>query len=186
MTLRQTVPTTGVGGMVQWSRAFGGAHYFTAGTDWRWVDGDSEELGLDAVTGTQVTLERISGGTQRSVGVFVQDLIAPLPDLTITLSARVDNWRNYDGHNLEHTVPSGTPTAGHNPALPDSQRHGRQPPRGRALSRHGPHRRLGRHGLGIPRPDVERAVSSVPRRHDADPREQRARARSVSSAARPG
>ncbi len=118
MTLRQTVPTTGVGGMVQWSRAFGGAHYFTAGTDFRWVDGDSEELGLDAVTGTQVTLERISGGTQRSVGVFVQDLIAPLPDFTITLSARVDNWRNYDGHNLEHNVPSGTPTVNHNPALP--------------------------------------------------------------------
>ena len=118
MTLRQTVPTTGVGGMVQWSRAFGGAHYFTAGTDFRWVDGDSEELGLDALTGTQVTLERISGGTQRSVGVFVQDLIAPLPDFTITLSARVDNWRNYDGHNLEHLVPSGTPTVNHNPALP--------------------------------------------------------------------
>ncbi len=118
MTLRQTVPTMGVGGMVQWSRAFGGAHYFTAGTDWRWVDGDSEELGLDAVTGTQVTLERISGGMQQSVGVFVQDLIAPLPDFTITLSARVDNWRNYDGHNLEHSVPSGAPTPGHNPALP--------------------------------------------------------------------
>ena len=70
------------------------------------------------MTGTQVTLERISGGTQRSVGVFVQDLIAPLPDLTITVSARVDNWRNYDGHNLEHLVPSGTPTVNHNPALP--------------------------------------------------------------------
>ena len=118
MTLRQTVPTTGVGGMAQWSRAFGSAHYVTAGTDWRWVDGDSEEQGLDAVTGTQVTLERISGGTQQSLGVFAQDLIAPLPDLTITLSARVDRWRNYDGHNLEHTVPAGTPTPGHNPALP--------------------------------------------------------------------
>jgi outer membrane receptor protein involved in Fe transport len=118
MTLRQTVPTTGVGGMAQWSRAFGSAHYFTAGTDWRWVDGDSEEKGLDPVTGTQVTLDRISGGTQQSVGVFAQDLIAPRPDLTITLSARVDRWRNYDGHNLEHSVPSGTPTSGHNPSLP--------------------------------------------------------------------
>ena len=75
MTLPQTVPTTSVGGMAQWSRAFGAKQYFTAGTDFRWVDGDSEEKGLDAVTGTQVTLERISGGTQRSVGVFVQDLI---------------------------------------------------------------------------------------------------------------
>ncbi len=119
MTLTQTVPTTSTGGMVQWSRAFGSANYVTVGTDWRWVDGDSEENGLDAVTGTQVTLRRISGGTQRSAGVFVQDLIAPIPQLAITVSARLDRWRNYDGHNLEHTVPSGTPTAGNNPALPD-------------------------------------------------------------------
>ena len=56
-----------------------------AGTDWRWVDGDSEENGLDASTGTQVTLKRVSGGTQRSLGAFVQDLIVPVPQLTLTL-----------------------------------------------------------------------------------------------------
>ncbi len=104
MTLRQRVPTTSAGGMVQWSRAIRTKQYFTAGTDWRWVDGDSEENGLDSATGTQVTLKRISGGTQRSVGLFVQDLIVPVPQLTLTLSARVDNWRNYDGHNLETSL----------------------------------------------------------------------------------
>ena len=104
MTLTQTVPTASVGGMVQWSRASGTKQYFTAGTDWRWVDGDSEENGLDAVAGTQVTLKRVSGGTQRSVGLFVQDLIVPTPRLTLTLSARVDGWRNYDGHNLETSL----------------------------------------------------------------------------------
>jgi outer membrane receptor protein involved in Fe transport len=118
MSLTQTVPTSSVGGMLQWSRAIGRAHYITAGTDWRWVDGDSRENALDGVTGTQVTLERISGGTQRSHGVFVQDLFAPIPQLTITLSARADRWRNYDGHNLEHSVPEGRPTASHDPALP--------------------------------------------------------------------
>ena len=104
MTLTQTVPTTSVGGMVQWARAFGTTQYFTAGTDWRWVDGDSEENGLDAQAGTQVTLKRVSGGTQRSVGLFVQDLIVPTPRLTLTLSARVDGWRNYNGHNLETSL----------------------------------------------------------------------------------
>jgi outer membrane receptor protein involved in Fe transport len=108
MTLTQTVPTTSVGGMVQWSRALGTRQYFTAGTDWRWIDGDSEENGLDAVTGTQVTLNRVSGGTQRSVGLFVQDLIVPTPNLTLTLSARVDGWRNYDGHNLETSLIGAT------------------------------------------------------------------------------
>jgi outer membrane receptor protein involved in Fe transport len=104
MTLTQTVPTKSVGGMMQWSRALGTKHYFSAGTDFRWVDGDSEENGLDAQTGTQVTLLRNSGGTQRSVGLFAQDLIVPFPKLTMTLSARVDAWRNYDGHNLETSL----------------------------------------------------------------------------------
>ncbi len=119
MTLTQTVPTTGVGGMVQWSRAFRNTQFFTAGADWRWVDGDSQENGLDAVTGTQVVLNRVSGGTQRSAGFYVQDLIVPSSRFTITLSSRVDRWRNYDGHNLETSAITGLPTAGNVPALPN-------------------------------------------------------------------
>ena len=91
----------------------------TAGTDFRWVDGDSEEHGLDQATGTQVVLERISGGTQRNFGAFVHDLISVSDDLTVTLSARVDSWRNYDAHNLEKSVPSGNPTPNNNPDLPE-------------------------------------------------------------------
>ena len=119
MTLTQTVPTTGVGGMVQWSRAFRNTQFFTAGADWRWVDGDSEENGLDAATGTQVVLNRVSGGTQSSAGFYVQDLIVPSPRYTVTLSSRVDHWRNYNGHNLETSAITGLPTAGNVPTLPD-------------------------------------------------------------------
>jgi iron complex outermembrane receptor protein len=104
MTLTQRVPTRSVGAMVQWSRALGTKQYFSAGSDIRWVDGDSEENGLDALTGTQVTLVRNSGGTQRNAGFFVQDLITPTSQLMVTLSARVDAWRNYDGHNLETSL----------------------------------------------------------------------------------
>jgi len=95
---------------VQWSRALGAMNHLSAGTDWRWVDGDSNEDPLDAVTGTQVTLMRISGGTQRTLGVFVQDIFVPVPQLTLTFSARADQWRNYDGHNLETTVATGLST----------------------------------------------------------------------------
>jgi outer membrane receptor protein involved in Fe transport len=119
MTLNQRVPTNGVGGMAEWSKGIGTRQFLTAGFDWRWVDGDSEENGLDALTGTQVTLERISGGTQQSLGFFVQDLITPTPRLTLTLAARVDRWRNYNAHNLERNLPSGTPTANHRESLPD-------------------------------------------------------------------
>ena len=119
MTLNQRVPTDAIGGSALWSRGVGRSQFFTLGTDWRRVDGDSEEDGLDAVTGTQVTLHRVSGGTQRSLGFFVQDLWTPATGLMVTLSARVDRWRNYDGHNFEHAVPSGTPTANNAPTLPD-------------------------------------------------------------------
>ena len=119
-TLNQRVPSTSVGGMAQWSRAFGTRHFFTVGGDYRWVDGDSEEDGLDAVRGQTVTLRRVSGGTQRSLGFFVQDVFAATDRLVLTLSARVDRWRNYDAHNFENNVPSGTPTAGNRPTLPDT------------------------------------------------------------------
>ena len=119
MTLNQRVPTSGAGVMTQWSRTFDGRHVVSAGADWRWVDGDSEEDGLDATTGTQVVLKRISGGTQRSAGVFAQDIFTPVPAVTFTGSVRIDHWRSYDGHNLESNYPSGTPTANNNPALPE-------------------------------------------------------------------
>jgi outer membrane receptor protein involved in Fe transport len=121
ITLNQRVPTKSVGGMVQWSRAFGARHYVIGGTDWRWVDGDSNEDAMDAVTGTTVTLRRVSGGTQRSVGAFVQDVFTPVDKLVITLSARADSWRNYDAHNLETTVATGAPAAGNVPNLPDKE-----------------------------------------------------------------
>jgi outer membrane receptor protein involved in Fe transport len=119
MTLNQTVPTTGVGGMGQWSKTLGSRQFLTAGVDWRWVDGDSEEDALDPVTGSRVTLSRVSGGTQRSLGFFVQDLITPTSRLTLTLGARVDSWRNYDGHHREIDAATGEPTANHRPSLPE-------------------------------------------------------------------
>ena len=107
LTLNQRVPSTSIGGMAQWSRTFGGRHAVTAGGDVRWVDGDSVEDAFDANTGTTMTLHRVSGGTQRNIGAFVQDVISATDKLTLTVSARVDRWRNYDGHNTETTLATG-------------------------------------------------------------------------------
>src|SRR4029079_7219941 len=90
VALTQRDTATAVGGMVQWSRTFARRHSVSVGGDYRWVDGDSVEDALDAVTGSTVTLHRVSGGTQRNVGAFVQDVISAATNLTITLSARVD------------------------------------------------------------------------------------------------
>lgn len=122
----QRVPTDAVGGMVQWSKALAPSNYFSVGADWRWIDGDSQEDSFSAAPGAVappvqqavLALQRVSGGTQRSAGVFVQDILAPLSALSITLGARLDHWRNYDAHNLETSVPSGAPTA-NNRLLPD-------------------------------------------------------------------
>jgi outer membrane receptor protein involved in Fe transport len=121
MTLNQHVPTTNFGGMVQWARAFGLRHYVSAGTDFRRVDGDSEEDALDPIRGQTVTLHRVSGGTQRSIGAYVQDVFTPVEKLVLTLSVRVDNWRNYDAHNFETLQPSGVPGPGNKPTLPDKE-----------------------------------------------------------------
>ena len=126
LTVDQHVPTNAVGSMVQWSKAIGGSNYFSAGTDFRWVDGDSQEDAYNAAPGpvappTQqavLALQRVSGGTQRIVGAYLQDILTPIPKLTVTLSARVDEWRNYAAHNLETAVIAGTAT-NNKPSLPD-------------------------------------------------------------------
>ena len=116
MSLNQTVPTKDNGGMVQWSKSFS-KQLLQVGTDWHWVTGDSNEDGLNATNGLSVITHRVSGGTQRNVGAYVQDMIAPINNLEVTLSARVDSWSNYDAHNLETNQPSGTPTVNNNPNL---------------------------------------------------------------------
>ena len=124
----QNVPTNGVGGMAQWSKSIGASNVFSAGFDFRWVDGDSQEAAYVAAVPTSITgvtqaatlsVNRISGGTQQSLGGFVQDILTPIEKLVITLSARVDRWNNYDGHNLETTVATGQPTANNRPTIPD-------------------------------------------------------------------
>jgi outer membrane receptor protein involved in Fe transport len=124
----QNVPTTAVGTMVQWSRAIGLNNFFSTGFDWRQVDGDSLEDAYIATPGAPITpptapatlsLRRNSGGTQNSTGFFLQDVIT-LNNLVLTLSARVDSWRNSDGHIIETTV-AGAPGPGNRPELADRE-----------------------------------------------------------------
>ena len=130
LTTDQRVPVNGLGGSVQWTKVFGTKHVFNAGTDMRQIDGDSEEdvytpvtpavPGPDGVTlPSQLSIRRISGGTQRSVGAFVSDIFTPVDRLVLTLSARVDSWRNFNGHRNETNVSTGQPTGNDAPTLPD-------------------------------------------------------------------
>ena len=118
LTLMQRVPTNDTGGMVQWSRAFGSKNFVTVGTDWRWVDGDSLEQVMNG-TSTAVATNRTSGGTQLSAGVFVQDLISVTNQFQLTLSARMDHWKNYDAHNIQISATTGLPLATSRPSCND-------------------------------------------------------------------
>ncbi|MBA3638866.1 MAG: TonB-dependent receptor, partial [Acidobacteria bacterium] len=118
MTLEQHVPSSSVGGAAQWTYAAPRASVFTAGIDWRRVEGDSEEEGLDPQTGTRAVLRRVSGGAQDNVGVFAQIVAAPIDPLVLTAAVRHDRWNNTRGYNLE-TDQNGQPTSNNRPTLPD-------------------------------------------------------------------
>ncbi len=115
LSVDQHVPTNAVGGMLQWSKVVGSKNFVSAGSDLHWVDGDSQEANYNAVPpvtspvqAAVLALNRVSGGTQRSAGVFAQDLITPLTNLTVTVAARFDHWLNYNPHNLEQAIIPGT------------------------------------------------------------------------------
>jgi outer membrane receptor protein involved in Fe transport len=113
ITLDQNVPTNAVGTMLQWNRVFQArtlTHVLSAGYDFRWIDGDSNEVTFAAPTGTTPILNRISGGTQKIGGLFIQDMIELTARVQVTGSIRFDSWRNYDAHNFETTIATGNPT----------------------------------------------------------------------------
>jgi hypothetical protein len=85
--------------MMQWSRPIGQKNFFSAGFDYRHVDGDSLEDVYIATPGAPIvpptapatlSLQRNSGGSQNSAGAFLQDVIS-LNNLVLTLAARVDS-----------------------------------------------------------------------------------------------
>jgi outer membrane receptor protein involved in Fe transport len=71
----------------------GSRQTLVAGVDAREVRGASDELGF---TAGNLTLAVGSGGRERTIGVFGQDIIRITPRWLLTLSVRGDRWRNYD------------------------------------------------------------------------------------------
>ncbi len=125
----QHVPTNAFGTTVAWNKVLNGKNVLSAGGDWRWIDGDSQEGAYVAAVpqviippvtiASTLSINRISGGTQQLSGAFVQDIFTPTDKLIVTLSARLDHWRNYDGHNLESSAITGLPTVNNRPNIPE-------------------------------------------------------------------
>jgi outer membrane receptor protein involved in Fe transport len=106
LTRSQRVPAQAVGFTTQWSRAAGAYQTIIAGVDYREVRGASDELGF---TAGKLTLGVGSGGRERTVGVFAEDMIRITPRWILTLGGRGDHWRNYDALSTSRPLPARTP-----------------------------------------------------------------------------
>ncbi|MFZ3217920.1 MAG: TonB-dependent receptor [Candidatus Acidiferrales bacterium] len=106
LTDLQTVPSQGVGGSALWSRQAGKRQTLVAGFDYHEEIGASHEVLLSGGT-TDLT----SGGRQRTVGIFGEDLIQIAPRWLLTASVREDHWSNFDASTLRIPVmPPNPPT----------------------------------------------------------------------------
>jgi outer membrane receptor protein involved in Fe transport len=106
LTDLQTVPSQGVGWSAVWSRQVGKRQTLVAGIDYHEEIGASHEVLLSGGT-----TDSSSGGRQRTVGIFGEDLIQIAPRWFLSPSARVDHWSNFDAATLRVPVaPPGTPT----------------------------------------------------------------------------
>lgn len=91
----QDVPAQGGGGSAVWTRHLGSRQQLVAGFDEHEEIGHSNEVMFSGVNGSH-TKNTFVGGHQLTVGFFGEDLIQLAPSWTLTLSARWDDWRNFD------------------------------------------------------------------------------------------
>jgi outer membrane receptor protein involved in Fe transport len=108
LTNIQHVPAQDEGASAQWTRALGKHQTLLGGVDFRESIGASEE---QIITGGAHTFTNVSGGRQRALGYFAEDIIRLYSKWTVIAAVRGDNWRNLEG------VFSRTPIANPGPAV---------------------------------------------------------------------
>lgn len=99
------VPANAAGGSVVWSMASGGNHRITLGSDFRWVEGETNEA--FRWDGTRFARLRNSGGEQFFAGIFAEDTWSISDKATIVGGFRLDEWQLYDGFRKETDRTSG-------------------------------------------------------------------------------
>lgn len=96
-------PTTDLGGSLVWNAFFPGpVRSATVGVDGRYLKG-SDDADIFLANGT-LALTRLGKGKQRVLGAFAEVTLAPMPDVEIVASARLDNFRNFDGETRENGI----------------------------------------------------------------------------------
>jgi outer membrane receptor protein involved in Fe transport len=90
LTVEQRVPSHGIGGSAQYTRALGKRHVIVAGAEAKEAEGASDELRFTP----NGTFHVEAGGRQRTASAYIEDLFAVSPSVTVTAGVRTDGWRN--------------------------------------------------------------------------------------------
>ncbi|HYC63060.1 MAG TPA: TonB-dependent receptor [Thermoanaerobaculia bacterium] len=90
LTVEQRVPSRGYGGSAQYTRGFGDRHVLVGGAEVRQADGVSDELRFTPAG----TFHVEAGGRQRTGALYLEDLFAVTPRLSITAGVRGDAYRD--------------------------------------------------------------------------------------------
>jgi len=107
LTDMQTVPSQAVGGSTLWSVAVGKHQTLVAGFDGHEEIGRSNEV-LFSSGNPSATLS--SGGRQRTLGIFGEDLIQLSSRWLLAVSTRFDHRRNFDASSFRNPInPPGPP-----------------------------------------------------------------------------
>lgn len=100
------VPSSAAGGSAVWSMAAGSQHRLTFGTDYRWVEGETNEA--FRWEETRFTRLRFAGGQQAFLGAFAEDTWTVTSKTTLVGSIRIDHWRLFDGFRREFDLTTGS------------------------------------------------------------------------------
>ena len=104
------VPSTAFGANLQWSKQIHQAHLMTAGTDLRWIDGETnEDFTFNAILNA-FTRRRKAGGEQFLAGAYLQDIFTPAPGWQVTIAGRLDFWQSFDASRVERNKQTGAIT----------------------------------------------------------------------------
>ncbi|HWQ70492.1 MAG TPA: TonB-dependent receptor, partial [Patescibacteria group bacterium] len=104
------VPSTDAGVNLQWSKRIFQSHLLTAGTDVRWIDGETNEYFTFNQTIKDFTRRRKAGGEQVLTGAYFQDIFTPAPGWQVTIAGRFDSWQSFDASRIERNKQTGAIT----------------------------------------------------------------------------
>jgi len=97
----QHVPVQQMGLIGQWSKQIASRLTMLAGLDGAYVQGVSLET---TYSSGKPTADLSNGGTQETLGAFVEWIVQITPRWSLTLAGREDLWSNYDGSSIRIPV----------------------------------------------------------------------------------